>query len=45
MMARTGAREILANSARTACASSSLVVVSTMMVPPSPTIRVALAIE
>ena len=45
MMARTGALEIFANSAFTACASSTLLVVSTMMVPPSPTIRVTLAIE
>ena len=33
MMARTGAFEIFANSAFTACASSTLLVVSTMMTP------------
>jgi hypothetical protein len=45
MMARTGAFEIFANAAVTACASSILLVVSTMMAPPSPTISVTLAIE
>jgi hypothetical protein len=44
-MARTGNGESFANSTFTAAASSSLVVVSTTIDPPWPTIKVTLAIE
>ena len=45
MMARTGALEIFENSAFTALASFTSLVVSTMISPPSPWIKIELASE